>query len=164
MPLWAKYSWIADVGYDFDRKIKGIVLSNKLTQNAFLVSPLARALAALIIVGIIGIIFHADGAFLKWNTHRDMLRSVSVYGILSCGMTLVIITGGIDLAVGSILALTAVTFSLFCIHWGLSPWLALLFCVAIGLACGAASGLLVACYSIQPFIATLAMMVVWQTI
>lgn len=159
MPLWAKYSWIADVGYDFDRKIKGIVLSNKLTQNAFLVSPLARALAALIIVGIIGIIFHADGAFLKWNTHRDMLRSVSVYGILSCGMTLVIITGGIDLAVGSILALTAVTFSLFCIHWGLSPWLALLFCVAIGLACGAASGLLVACYSIQPFIATLAMMV-----
>ena len=41
-----------------------------------------------------------------------MLRQASVFGILACGMTLVIITGGIDLAVGSVLALVAVCFAL----------------------------------------------------
>ena len=49
---------------------------------------------------------------------------MSVYGILACGMTIVIISGGIDLAVGSVLALVAVTFSIMTIHWGVSPLLA----------------------------------------
>ena len=49
-----------------------------------------------------------------------MLRQVSVFGILACGMTLVIIAGGIDLAVGSILGLCAVLFSLFSIHGGMA--------------------------------------------
>ena len=122
-------------------------------------SPVARALAALIIVIIIGIVFNADGAFYKWGTHRDTLRAVSVFGILACGMTLVIISGGIDLAVGSILALTAVAFSLISIHWHWSGCLAVLLCLIIGAACGAASGVFIARCSVQPFIATLAMMV-----
>ncbi len=57
-------------------------------------------------------IFNANGAFYKWGMHRDMLRAVSVFGLLACGMTLVIIIGGIDLSVGSILGLTAVFISL----------------------------------------------------
>lgn len=88
-----------------------------------------------------------------------MLRAVSVYGILACGMTLVIISGGIDLSVGSILALTAVAFSLYSIHWGLPPYIAVVICLCLGVACGAVSGTLIANFSIQPFIATLAMMV-----
>jgi len=132
---------------------------NASTRREWLHSPSVRALGALIIVFMIGLIFHADGAFLKWGTHRDMLRAVSVYGILACGMTLVIISAGIDLAVGSILALTAVTFSLFTIHWGWSPLPAVAACLCIGAACGSASGFLVARFGIQPFIATLAMMV-----
>ena len=48
----------------------------------------------------LGLVFNADGAFFKWDTHRDMLRQVSVFGILACGMTLVIIAGGIDLVGG----------------------------------------------------------------
>ena len=46
-------------------------------------SPTVRALGALVIVLAIGLIFNADGAFFKWGTHRDMLRAVSVYGILA---------------------------------------------------------------------------------
>lgn len=125
----------------------------------WLYSPTARALGAFIIVFAIGLVFNADGAFFKWGTHRDMLRMVSVFGILACGMTLVIITGGIDLSVGSILALTAVAFSLFTIHWGWPWWLVIFVCLCIGAACGACSGLFVARFGIQPFIATLAMMV-----
>ena len=108
---------------------------------------------------VIGLIFSADGAFYKWDTHRDMLRSVSVYGVLSCGMTLVIITAGIDLSVGSILALTAVCFSLFTIHKGIAAPLAVVACLVIGALCGAFSGAVIARFRIQPFIATLAMMV-----
>lgn len=129
-------------------------------ENArWLYSPIVRALGALVIVFLIGLAFNAEGAFFKWGTHRDMLRSVSVFGMLACGMTLVIITGGIDLAVGSILALTAVVFALVSIHWGGPGWAAIILCLLVGAGCGAASGGFVARFSVQPFIATLAMMV-----
>ncbi|HOW86800.1 MAG TPA: ABC transporter permease [Candidatus Aminicenantes bacterium] len=125
----------------------------------FLRSPSARALAALALVVLIGAIFNADGAFFRWHTHRDMLRHISVFGILACGMTLVIITSGIDLAVGSVLGLSAVLFSLFSLQLGWPAWLAILACLLAGAACGLTSGGLVAKFRLQPFIATLAMMV-----
>jgi len=122
-------------------------------------SPVTRALIALIFVFILGSLFNADGSFFKWGTHRDMLRHISVFGILACGMTLVIITAGIDLSVGAISVNKTVLFSLFTIQWQWSPWLAFSACLLIGAACGALSGGLIAKFKIQPFIATLAMMV-----
>jgi ribose transport system permease protein len=121
--------------------------------------PATRALIALVFVLVIGCVFNAEGAFFKTETHRDALRQASVFGILACGLTLVIISGGIDLAVGSILALIAVAFSLMSIHWGWSPALSVPACLGLGLACGTVSGGLTAHFRIQPFIATLAMMV-----
>lgn len=125
----------------------------------WITSPTSRALGALIVVFILGLVFNADGAFYKWGTHRDMLRAVSVYGILACGMTLVIITAGIDLSVGSVLALTAVLFAMTTIHWQWPFFLAIVFCLVVGIICGAFSGFLIGRFKIQPFIATLAMMV-----
>jgi ribose transport system permease protein len=114
---------------------------------------------ALLLVFILGLVFNAEGAFFKAGTHRDALRQASVYGILACGMTLVIVGGGIDLAVGSILALVAVTFARLSIHWGWPPWLGIPVTVLLGAACGGVSGGVVAWFRVQPFIATLAMMV-----
>ncbi|MCP4249127.1 MAG: ABC transporter permease [bacterium] len=125
----------------------------------WLTSPAARALVALVLVLLVGVVFNADGAFFRIGAHRDALRQASVFGILACGMTLVIIAGGIDLAVGSVLALVAVCFSLLTIHWGWSPWLAIPLCLLVGAGCGAVSGGLTAWFGIQPFIATLALMV-----
>jgi ribose transport system permease protein len=125
----------------------------------WLTGPVGRALFALALVMLLGLIFNADGAFLRLGTHRDALRQSSVYGLLACGMTLVIITGGIDLSVGSVLALVAVCFSLFQIHWGWSAWLGVPLAILIGAACGVTSGTLVSRLKQQPFIATLAMMV-----
>lgn len=122
-------------------------------------NPASRAVCALVLVLLLGCVFHADGAFFKAGTHRDALRQASVFGILACGMTLVIVSGGIDLAVGSVLALVAVTFSLMSIHWGWSPWLAVPVCLAFGALSGGAAGGITAWFRIQPFIATLAMMV-----
>jgi ribose transport system permease protein len=123
------------------------------------IGPAARAVGALALVIIVGCVFNADGAFFKIGTHRDALRQASVYGILACGMTLVIVSGGIDLAVGSILALTSVTFSLTSIHWGWGPERTIPAALLMGAACGLVSGILTANFRIQPFVATLAMMV-----
>jgi ribose transport system permease protein len=121
--------------------------------------PATRALVALIFVVLLGLVFNAHGAFFKIGTHRDALRQASVYGILACGLTLVIISGGIDLAVGSVVALVSVSFSLMSLHWGWSPWLSVPASLVVGLLCGAISGSITAWWGIQPFIATLAMMV-----
>ncbi|MFQ6037120.1 MAG: ABC transporter permease [Candidatus Aminicenantales bacterium] len=129
------------------------------TRKSLQRSPLLRALAALAVVFLLGIVFNADGAFFKWNTHRDMLRHISVFGILACGMTLVIITAGIDLSVGSLLGLTAVLFSLLTLQKAWPAWLALCACFAAGLLLGMISGGLIGKFGVQPFIATLAMMV-----
>lgn len=121
--------------------------------------PASRALLALVLVLVLGCLFNAEGAFFKLGTHRDALRQASVFGILACGLTLVIISGGIDLAVGSVLALVAVAFALMSIHWGWSPWLSVPVCLLLGAGCGLLSGSLTAWLQIQPFIATLATMV-----
>ncbi|WP_394828587.1 ABC transporter permease [Pendulispora albinea] len=122
-------------------------------------SPIARAVLALAGMLILGSVFHADGAFFRWTTHRDMLRQLSVYGILGCGMTLVIVTGGIDLAVSSVLAACAVGFSLLTIHQEMNPWLAIALVLLGGAGMGAVSGTLVGRFKIQPFVVTLAAMV-----
>jgi ribose transport system permease protein len=121
--------------------------------------PHARALLALAAVLALGAVFHQEGAFFRWSTHRDMLREIAVEGILACGMTLVILSGGIDLSVSSVLGLSAVSFALLTIPlgWGAGPAIAL--ALLIGIVAGAASGTLVARLKLQPFIVTLAMMV-----
>src|SRR5438309_6045346 len=118
--------------------------------------PATRALVALLFVLLLGCLFNAEGAFFKLGTHRDALRQASVFGILACGLTLVIISGGIDLAVGSVLALVAVLFSLMTIHWGWPALLSIPLGLIAGILCGGISGALTASLNIQPFIATLA--------
>ena len=116
-------------------------------------APVLRAVLALVVVFALGLAFNADGAFLKIGTHRDALRQASIYGILACGMTLVIISGGIDLAVGSVVGLTAVLFSKMTIWMGLPPIVTVVTTLMLGAATGAISGFLVAYPRIQPFIA-----------
>jgi len=123
------------------------------------ITPALRALAALALVVGLGCVFNAGGSFFKPDTHTDMLRHISRFGILACGMTLVIITGGIDLSVGSVLGLAAVCFSLFTMHYQWPSWLAIVTTLGIGAAAGSVSGLLTARFRLQPFIATLAAMV-----
>ncbi len=119
----------------------------------------ARAVAPLAIVLLVGAIFHENGAFYRWSTHRAVLREISVHGILACGMTIVILAGGIDLSVGSVLGLSAVAFALFSMPLGLPAPVAVAGVLAIGALLGATSGFFVARHRVQPFVVTLAMMV-----
>lgn len=122
-------------------------------------TALLRALCALVFIMALGALFNADGAFFRWATHRDMLRHISVFAILACGMTVVILAGGIDLSVGSVLGLCAVLFSLLTLHQSWPPALAIPAVLLAGAACGLGSGAVIARFRVQPFVATLAMMV-----
>jgi ribose transport system permease protein len=132
---------------------------NSSSWKSALASPAGRAFLALVLVLAAGAIFNADGAFFKIGTHRDTLRQASVYGMLACGMTLVIVSGGIDLAVGSLLALAAVCAAKMAIHWNWPWWEVVPCCLAVGALCGSLAGWVAASLRVQPFIATLSMMV-----
>ena len=90
---------------------------------------------------------------------RHAPRRVSVFGILACGMTLVIIAGGIDLSVGSILGVCCRCLLSPLHPYGSAGCVAIGVTLALGLACGVVSGGVIARFRVQPFIATLAMMV-----
>jgi ribose transport system permease protein len=108
---------------------------------------------------VLGCVWNGNGAFFEWQTHRALLREIAVVGTLACGMTVVIVSGGIDLAVGSVLAGSAVSFALLVLHRGFSGFVSLPLVLLGGAAAGSLSGVLVARARIQPFIVTLAMMV-----
>ena len=103
--------------------------------------------------------FKAEHFFTVQNA-IIIFDQVTVYGILAIAMTLVIITGGIDLSVGSVLAFSAMTTGwLFSIH-EVPFGLALLTGIMAGAACGLFSGLLITRAMLPPFIATLATMTI----
>lgn len=97
-------------------------------------------------------------SFLTANNLANLLRQVTPTGLVSIGMFLVILTGGIDLSVGSIVAGVGVVFALLS-HEVYYP-VAFSLAIAFGAAVGALSGYLTAYRGIAPFIATLAMMTI----
>lgn len=124
-----------------------------------------RGIAALVAVFLLGVFFtpksYTTGwpIFLTLRTQSDILFEYAEYGILATGMTLVILAGGIDLSVGSVLGFAATLFSLLVIAHGWSPVPAILVAVLAGGLAGSVNGWLISRFRIQPFVATLAMMV-----
>lgn len=98
-------------------------------------------------------------AFLTVNNGLTVLLQTSVIGLLAIGMTMVIITGGIDLSVGSILALAGVVAGLT-IKLGLPVIPAMMLGVLTGATCGFVNGLVISKMRITPFVATLGMMLI----
>lgn len=99
--------------------------------------------------------------FLRVNNIFNVLRQVSINALIAYGMTFVILTGGIDLSVGSILALSsALTAGM--LAGGTDPILALLIGLLAGTAMGAVNGLVITKGKVAPFIATLATMTIFR--
>ncbi len=120
----------------------------KLDLNVLGVLPIL-----ILFVVIFGLL---EQRFLTVNNMTNILRQASVNIIIACGMTLVILTAGIDLSVGSVLAVSAVV----AVNVSLSshPELAIPIALLVGLGVGAINGLLIACFKMPPFIATLGTM------
>jgi ribose transport system permease protein len=123
-----------------------------------------RGVMALVGVLILGVIFSprnlktGELIFLSRDVHSGLLFEYADYGILACGMTLVILTAGIDLSVGSVLGFVATFFALLTIGYGWATAPAVIAAVLLGGACGAVNGVIIARLRMQPFVATLAMM------
>ncbi|MFO1077412.1 MAG: ABC transporter permease [Planctomycetota bacterium] len=124
-------------------------------------SPTLRALAALLLVLALGAVFPGDNhAFYHVDLHLDLLGTQSVVGITAIGQCLVILGGGIDLSVGAVVGFTGMVFAGLQLQAGW-PWpMAMAVALIAGAAFGAFNGLLVARLRVQPFLATLATMVI----
>ena len=96
-------------------------------------------------------------SFFTANNIGNMTRNFAPFGIMALGMTCVIITGGIDLSVGSIMGLVAIVAGLF-LTWEYSWYFAFSAGMLAGLACGAVNGFFIAYVGMSPFVVTLGMM------
>ena len=95
--------------------------------------------------------------FLKVSNIFNILNQISRYGIISVGMALVIIAGGIDLSVGYVAGLTACLCAYFCSALNMPAVLTFIATIAIGVGIGAINGTLVTRVKLVPFIVTMAM-------
>jgi ribose transport system permease protein len=114
-----------------------------------------KSFAVLIIFSIIVSILNPS--FLTVSNILNILRQTSINSVIAVGMTFVILTGGIDLSVGSILALAGAVAAAVISH-GSNVFVAVIAALLIGSALGAFNGLIISKGKIQPFIATLGVM------
>jgi ribose transport system permease protein len=124
----------------------------------------AESLAALLGILILAIAISpvaSDGSriFLQAGNLTDILRQISLIGIISVAMTFVILTGGIDLSVGSILALSTTLAAMALARQGRGIPAAIAIALAASAAVGAVNGVVIATLRMQPFIVTLATMI-----
>lgn len=99
-------------------------------------------------------------AFLTASNFFTIARQVSMMGIVSVGMTFVMLIGGFDLSVGSLQGLTGVTVAGFMVKFGLPVWLAIIGTLVVGGLVGAVNGMIVTKLKVNPFITTLSTMTI----
>ena len=136
----------ASAGKGLGAKLAGMTDTNLL---------LTITIAVFFLLYIGAMVFLRSG-FLKPQTFFNILNANAALIILACGMSLVMITGGIDISVGGVTALVSMCCAVYLDYKGGNVFMAVIIAIAIGLAFGAFQGVLVAYLDIQPFIVTLA--------
>ena len=130
-------------------------------KRGFLPGVMGRKLAPFalaIATGLIVIVFSvAQPAFLNPENLVGFVRQVTLVGIMAIAMTFVIMTGGVDLSVGPVLALSGLV-SFFALDAGLPLPIVILSGLAIGIVVGLANGMLIAFLGLPPIVVTLAML------
>ena len=128
-------------------------------------SNLTWSILAFILLIVICTIFDHQFLSLQWNENTGglagpmitMLQESARYLMIATGMTLVISTAGIDLSVGSVMAVAGAA-AMQALAGGVNVWLAILLALVIGLVVGCVNGALISLLGLQPFITTLIMM------
>ena len=135
-----------------------VELPKKKYTGKELIGKLGPLLALLVLIIIVTAM---NPSFIAPINLLNLLRQVSVNALIAFGMTFVILTGGIDLSVGSTLALSGALVAGM-ITSGIDPLLAMIIGVMIGGILGAINGLLITKGKMAPFIATLATMTIFR--
>lgn len=124
---------------------------NKLVLLGLKNTPVILFIVIFIIFGIL------SPLFLQYQTFENILKQASYIGIVAVGMTFILLTGGIDLSVGSNMFLSASVFGLL-LNRGLPLWVAFIACLLTGLAFGAVNAFFIVKLRVLPFIVTLSTM------
>ncbi|MGO2206145.1 MAG: ABC transporter permease [Staphylococcus xylosus] len=132
-----------------------------MNQSKLSFSYLEKIIPFIGLILLVIIISALNSAFLEPSNLFNLLRQVSINGLIAFGMTFVILTGGIDLSVGSTLALSSAMIAILMVS-GVDSIVALLIGCIFGAILGAINGLLITLGKMAPFIATLATMTVFR--
>jgi ribose/xylose/arabinose/galactoside ABC-type transport system permease subunit len=129
-----------------------------MKTSSMSVSDILKAYGILIAFILVIILMSiASPAFMTWINIRNVIRQSSIIGVMAVGVTFVILTGGIDLSVGSILSVAGM-FAAGTLQGTGSTTLAIIVGLAVGVGCGLFNGILVTMGKITPFVVTLGMM------
>jgi ribose transport system permease protein len=130
-----------------------------LPRSRFRLAGLADILGLLLVLAALVILFGLlSRNFWTWRTLQSIVNQVPDLMVVAAGMTLVIIAGGIDLSVGSVLALSGAVLGIAMAGWGWPLWPSAALCLAVGAACGLLNGSVCVAWSIPSFIVTLGML------
>jgi ribose transport system permease protein len=135
---------------------------NRNTFSSFLRTKIQQSLAFATLVVLLIFFSFANSAFFTWSNISGILLATAVIGILALGTTFVIITGGIDLSIGTGMTLAAVMTGIFLVNLQLPFIVGVIGGVATGALMGVINGFNIAVLKLPPFIATLAMMLIAQ--
>ena len=136
-----------------------VEIASSKTTRAFNAETFHKLSALATLALLIAVFAFGNAAFLSVGNGLTILLQTSVIGLLGIGMTMVIITGGIDLSVGSVLALSGTVTGML-VKSGTPVPVAMCAGVCVGAACGFANGLVIARMRITPFVATLGLMMI----
>ncbi|HRV92972.1 MAG TPA: ABC transporter permease [Anaerolineae bacterium] len=133
-------------------------------QSIFLILARSREIGiSIFIVLLIILVSLRSPNFLSLENFRDILLNISILAIVALAQTMVIITRGIDLSVGSMIGLVAMMVSFVVVeHQTMSPWLALLLGMAIGCMLGCFNGFIITVGGVPPIIATLGTLSIYR--
>ncbi|MFL6711059.1 MAG: galactofuranose ABC transporter, permease protein YjfF [Massilia sp.] len=126
-------------------------------SRGLLASPYFTSLVTvLLLLVLLGMGGAAYPGFLSLQVLFNLLIDNAFLLVIAVGMSFVILSGGIDLSVGSVLALSTMVAATLLHRWHLHPLLVIAIVLALGAAFGAGMGALIHCFRLQPFIVTLA--------
>ncbi len=149
----------AEHGVDGARPSRGILLGE--AGRRFMLRPESTALAAVVILFIVFTILSPQ-LFPTKLTYISIMAVASELGILSIGVTLLMIGGHFDLSVGAVLGLTSYVAVVLMRDFGLSPIIATPAAIAVGALLGMINGLIVVRFRIHSFVVTLGTMLIWR--
>ena len=134
-------------------------VGRRLGEAVAVLGPNVGAVVGFVLIVVAGSL--ASDVFLSWINVRNILLQSAMLGVVAMGMTFVILTGGIDLSVGSVLSFCSVAAAmLFDNGQGYSLPIVLLATLGLGAAIGAINGGIIVWRGVAPFIVTLAMMAI----
>ena len=114
---------------------------------------------AVVLVVLMVFMTVSSDVFLTYNNLFNLFRSTSIYGVIAIGMTFVILTGGIDLSVGSVVGLTSILATMM-IKNGQPIAVSIIIAMIVGILVGVINGIIIHYGRVPPFIATLGSMTV----